>query len=106
MKIKEFLKEAGLYTVPAIQLPETAWFVRDPKIMREKGTPGPLLHICERDRVEVDGADVYMIITEEVKWDSFYGYYECKGCHQKWASEEGLRAIWEDGYGTGDEGTA
>jgi hypothetical protein len=106
MKMKEWIEGSGIYKVSARQLPDTAWFVRDTNLVQE-GEFAPLLHICEKD---LDPAAVkeptYVIMTEEVIWDGYNGWYYCKGCKQKWQTEEELRAVWEDGLGTGYEAQA
>ena len=95
--------ESGVYVIDARKLPEHVLFLRDPAL-REDDNLGPLLHVCEKRRM---GAD-YTILTGAVRWDFFYGYYICEECSDTWDEEDeiGLRAIWSDGYGTGDEGQA
>jgi hypothetical protein len=107
MSIKEWIEGSGVYKVSAAELPESAWFVRDPGACEDGESP-PLLHICEKD-LDPHGAEpMWLIMTEKVVWDFYHGYYFCQGCKQTWDEndEAGLRAIWSDGLGTGAEGTA
>ena len=94
---------SGVYVLDRGALPDHVLFLRDPEL-REDDNLGPLLHICEKG---LTGGE-YTILTGEVRWDSFHGYYMCQECSDTWDAEdeEGLRAIWSDGYGTGDEGRA
>lgn len=105
MKITEYLEGSGVYRVPLAQVGPKTWFVRDPK----KSTPGkmaPLLHICEREEERRSYPPMLVITTDPVRWDFVKGHYYCTGCKQTWSDETGLRAIWEDGFGTGDEALA
>jgi len=105
MKIREALDGSGIYRVPCSQVGPKTWFVRDPKKSKD-GEVAPLLHICDRDTDPNAATPTLVIMTDPVRWDSFHGHYYCTGCKQTWKDEVGLRAIWEDGYGTGDEGRA
>lgn len=102
MKIQEYLEGSGIYTVPKSQIAEKTWFVRDPK-MGKSNEVGPLLHICNREDERGSYPPMLVIMTDVVRWDFWVGHYYCTGCKETWSDEEGLRAIWEDGYGTGDE---
>ncbi len=103
MKIKEFLDGSGVYTAPASQISAKTWFIRDPK-RHADGVVSPLLHICERELDPDVAVPTYVLTTAVVRWDFFHGRYWCKGCKKEWNKEVGLRAIWSDGLGTGDEG--
>jgi len=106
--MKEFIVGSGVYKVSVKDLPQEAWFVRDPELYEDEDV-SPLLHICEKDLDPTPGCEpTWVIMTEEVKWDFFHGHYYCKGCRQTWDEndEAGLKAIWSDGLGTGDEGQA
>jgi hypothetical protein len=108
MKIEDLLENVGVYKVQAKDMPDSVWFVREPygKEDRKDGDMGPLLHICERDIERGSEPPMVVIMTDVVKWDFFYGHYYCTGCKETWDEKDdaGLRAIWSDGFGTGDEG--
>ena len=105
--MKEWIAGSGVYKVKVSQLPAEALFVRDPE-MYEDEEVSPLLHICEQDLDPASAIPTWVILTEEVRWDAYYGRYFCKGCKETWdaSDEDGLRAIWSDVLGTGDEGQA
>lgn len=105
--MREFIEGSGVYVVPVSKLPADSRFLRDPNLCGDEDL-GPLLHICEQDLDPAAAVPSWMILTDEVKWDFYHGFYFCKGCKELWDEddEEGLRAIWSDGYGTGDEGHA
>jgi hypothetical protein len=105
MKLKEWIEGSGVYSIPAEDLPEEAWFIRDPQSNRP-GQPGPLMHICTRDIDPGFTDESYVITTGHVRWNQVQGYYMCLGCSDKFEDEEHLRGIWEDGLGTGDEAHA
>jgi hypothetical protein len=104
--MKEWIEGSGVYRVPVEELPKDAWFVRDPK-RYENEEVQPLLHICEQD-LDTGDTTTWLILTARVRWDFHRGLYYCTGCKKTWNStnENGLRAIWSDGLGTGDEGLA
>jgi hypothetical protein len=103
--MKEWIEGSGVYKVAVSALPAHAWFVRDPE-MYDDAKLAPLLHICEKDLDPASAEPTWCILTDEVKWDFFHGRYFCRGCKKSWGKndEAGLRAIWSDGLGTGDEG--
>ena len=102
----ERIDGSGIYKSPGKELPKDAWFVRDPNLRDNEGVR-PLLHICEQD-LDTGDPSTWVILTERVRWDFTHGRYYCTGCGEIWDSkdENGLRAIWSDGLGTGDEGLA
>jgi hypothetical protein len=105
--MNEWIEGSGVYKVLVSDLPEDALFVRDPKAYATDGVP-PLLHICEKDLDTASIKPTWMILTDVVRWDHYHGYYFCTGCKEQWDSdnEAGLKAIWSDGLGTGDEAQA
>ena len=114
--MREFVEGSGIYKIPMEDLPAEAWFVRDPHMKRRKtwldvgdrAERPPLLHICERE-LDRDVEDpMWFIVTSAVRWNSYHGHYQCEGCKTTWGSEDtdGLKAIWSDGLGSGDEGLA
>lgn len=107
MSTRELVEGSGIYLVPVEKLPRGSWFLRDPQLKTNEDL-GPLLHICEKDLDTQIKEPTWMVITGVVRWDSFYGQYYCGECKEAWdqENEAGLRAIWSDGYGTGDEGQA
>lgn len=105
MMIREFLDGSGVYSVPLSQVGPNVWFVRDPKKSTIEKV-APLLHICEREVDLRTSPQMLTITTDPVRWDFHRGCYYCTGCKQTWKDEAGLRAIWEDGFGTGDEALA
>ena len=102
--MREFIQgsESGVYVIDADMLPEHVLFIRDPALQTDEGM-GPLLHTCEKGQAE--GSSEYTILTGVVRWDTFHGYYYCQECRAIWDRDDkdGLRAIWSDGFGTGDE---
>jgi len=105
MGIKEFVEGSGVYVVPVAELPLTAWFIRD-KSKVVAGELAPLLHVCERDLDPDCHEPTYVVTTGVMRWDTMNGYYRCQGCKKRWQTEEELKAVWEDGLGTGDEAHA
>ena len=105
MKLKEWVEGSGVYTVPVDTLHDEAWFIRDPKLLKD-GEIGPLMHICTRDIDPGFEEDMYVISTGHVRWNQIQGYYMCLACKEKFTDEEQLRGVWEDGFGTGDEAHA
>ncbi len=105
--IEEFLEGTGVYKVSVALLPATTIFMRDPAL-HENNNLGPLLHICEKDLDPSESNPTWMLMTEHVRWDFYHGHYQCMGCKEIWdrENEGGLKAIWSDGFGTGDEGHA
>ena len=107
MSIREFLEGSGVYTVPAHEISDSVIFIRDPKDCTDEEV-GPLLHICENVLDPDIAIPTRVLTTEVIRWDFYHGHYYCLGCKEIWDrnDEAGLRAIWSDGYGTGDEGQA
>jgi hypothetical protein len=103
--MREFVEGSGsgVYIIEASMLPKDVLFLRDPALKNDEGL-GPLLHICEKGLSHGE----YTILTGVVRWDFCQGHYRCEECKETWdaSDEDGLRAIWSDGYGTGDEGQA
>ncbi len=113
MSLKEFVEGSGVYHILASELPLTAWFIRDTRgkgstleIGNEKWKFYPLLHVCERDLDPDCHTPTYVVSTGLMRWDTMQGYYHCLGCKKRWRTEAELKAVWEDGLGTGDEGHA
>lgn len=98
MKIDEWVKDSGIYKVSPDTIGPHTWFLRKPDV---DGEVQPLLHICERDLDP--GGDTYICLTGRVRWELVKGWYWCVECKQTFKTEEELRAVWEDGKGTGDE---
>jgi hypothetical protein len=92
--MKEFVEGSGsgVYIIDASKMPKDALFLRDPAMKSDEDL-GPLLHICEKGLSQGE----YTM-----------GHYKCGECKEVWdaSDESGLRAIWSDGYGTGDEAQA
>jgi hypothetical protein len=105
MKIKEWIQGSGIYSVPAASISDEAWFLRDPKLLKD-GEVGPLLHICTRDLDPGFEEATYVITTGHVRFNPLQGYYMCLACKEAFTSEEQLQGVWEDGFGTGDEAHA
>lgn len=68
----------------------------------ENGKVQPLLHVCERD-LNPDEPSVWVILCDEMRWDTMYGHYKCKGCKRTFYTKEELGQVWADGKGTGAE---
>ena len=107
MSIQEYIEGSGVYIVPLKELPPCVLFIRDPK-GSTTNEMGPLLHICKKEIDPAIAEPTLVLETARVTWDFYYGFYLCTGCKKTWDrdDEDGLRAIWSDGYGTGDEGQA
>jgi hypothetical protein len=105
MSIKAY--DSGVYTAPVKSISKNVWFMRDPEGGDDEEV-GPLLHICEKNIDPDVHEPTYVLITGVVKWDFAKGHYWCLGCKKTWDrdNELGLRAIWSDGFGSGDEGQA
>lgn len=100
MKIEEWMHGSGIYRVGLRAIGPNTWFLRKNDV---EGKPQPLLHICERDK---DATElIWICITGVVHWDQ-RGYYMCGECKHTFIEEDELAAVWEDGKGTGDEGSA
>ena len=114
--MNEYVAGSGIYKLYVDELPEDAWFLRDPHTEVEENWlgagkepgPPPLLHICEKELDKDIDTPMWFLITSRVRWDSYHGYYKCEGCKEIWDRNNipGLRAIWSDGLGTGYEGLA
>jgi hypothetical protein len=105
MKLREWIEGSGVYSIPASELTDEAWFIRDTRPSKP-GQIASLLHICTRDIDPGFEEESYVITTGVVRWNQVQGYYMCLGCKDQFEDEEHLRGIWEDGLGTGDEAHA
>ena len=99
MKLTEFVEGSGIYKVRKVDLPETEQFIRGDDV---EGERQPLLHICERDLDPYEGTTL-IVLCDELKWDTIYGHYKCKGCKRTFSTRDELAQVWADGLGTGEE---
>ena len=99
MKLTEFVEGSGIYKINKRDLPEMQEFVRTDDV---DGEVQPLLHVCERDLDPYEGT-MYIIMTDEIRWDMLYGHYKCPGCKRTYYTKEELAQVWADGKGTGAE---
>jgi hypothetical protein len=103
MNITEFLEGTGVWKVPVEELPDEKLFIRDED---KNGKEQPLLHVCEREILTKENGQFFACITGRTFWNWFHGRYECMECKCEFNTDEELVAVWEDGKGTGVEGTA
>jgi hypothetical protein len=99
MKLTEFVEGSGIYKISKVDLPEMQQFIRAEDV---DGEVQPLLHVCERDLDPYEG-NLYIIMTEAIRWDTIYGHYKCTGCKRTFYTKEELALVWADGKGTGAE---
>jgi hypothetical protein len=102
----------GVFAIARGDLPESWEFLRLSKEeLEQQGYQGvaegpqPLKHICERSDDPTQEYPTDIVVLANVTWDYARGFYYCKGCKSVFDRDGDLEQIWEDGEGTGHEGT-
>jgi len=97
MSIQEWIEGSGIYKVGLTDIGPHTWFLRKHDV---EGKVQPLLHICERDTDP--SREVWVCMTGVIRWSNL-GHYYCMECKHTFSTADELKAVWEDGKGTGDE---